>query len=259
MKLMRTFNLLFLPVLLLFWLPKGHAQQSKDTEQVLFVGNSLTFFWNMPQMVSAMAATQGISLEAAHSTVGGSNLEQHWKGEKNTQTRKRMDGQKWDRIIFGDHSRSTIDAPERFREYSSLFVEEARKQGAEPLLYLTWAYKSNPLMQDQITRAYLDLGKELNCRVVPAGPLWEQARQLRPDLELFFDDKHPSPDGAYLTALLFYKVLTGKPVSGLPDRLQMKTDKGETLYLVFVLPETGDFLRNLVDRFDVSPYNFTRS
>jgi len=224
--------------------------QEKEVTNVLMVGNSFTFFWNMPQLVDAMAKNQGVRLMVRQSTVGGSNLKQHWNEEKGTVTRKLLREQKWDYVILGDHSLSTIDFPDRFTEYGENFSREIKSFGAEPMLYLTWSYKSNPLMQSTITSEYMNLAKKLNIAVVPVGPIWMRARELRPDLELYFDDKHPSADGSYLIALIVYKAITGKSVDEIPNRITTVDKNGEKLYLSFISPETGTFFRTLVDNTD---------
>ncbi|AEM69588.1 hypothetical protein Murru_0537 [Allomuricauda ruestringensis DSM 13258] len=230
------------------------AQEKQGPINILFVGNSFTYFWNMPQLVEAMAETQGVDIAARQSTVGGSNLEQHWKSEKETITRQLLEEKKWDYVVFGDHSLSTIEAPERFKEYGAKFAELVRSKGAEPIFYMTWAYKSNPLMQETITQGYMDLATELNAKVFPVGPVYMKARTFRPDLELYFDDKHPSSDGTYLIALTITKLLTGESITDVPDRLITVDKNDEKLYLSFVLPTTGNFLRQLVDEMNFEPY-----
>ena len=74
--------------LLAFCSLQALAQDAAPPKRILFVGNSFTYFYNLPQVVAAMAASQGVSLETRQSTVGGSNLEQHWQEEKGTQTRR---------------------------------------------------------------------------------------------------------------------------------------------------------------------------
>tara|TARA_R110002050_G_scaffold190539_2_gene325224 strand:- start:22334 stop:22972 length:639 start_codon:yes stop_codon:yes gene_type:complete len=204
----------------------------------------------MPQLVAAMAKENGQAIEVHQSTVGGSTLEQHWKAEKGTHTRELLDENTWDYVVLGDHSLSTISTPEKFEEYGEKFVELIRSKGAEPILYVTWAYKSNPLMQKTITTKYLELAEKLKTKIFPVGPIWKQARELRPDLELYFDDKHPSPDGAYLIALIITKSLTEKTLEDIPNRVITVDATGEKLYLSFVLPETGVFFRQLVDETD---------
>jgi hypothetical protein len=49
----------------------------------------------MPELVSAMAESQGVSINSYQSTVSGSSLEQHWKGEKDLLTRKKIAENNW--------------------------------------------------------------------------------------------------------------------------------------------------------------------
>ena len=240
-----AFLILLLPALL--------VSQEKNTEKVLFVGNSFTFFWNMPQMVEAMAKDHGVNLETFQSTVGGSNFEQHWKKEKGTKTREMLENEEYDYVVLQDHSMSTIDHPERFTTYAKKLIDKVREMNAEPLLSMTWAYDSNPLMQKTIRSSYLDLGKETGTKVVPVGAIFMKAREERPDLKMYFDDKHPSSDGSYLIALIYYKFFTGNSVTEIPNRLSTKDAEGNLMYLSFVLPETGAFLRQLVEEYDMEP------
>jgi len=244
-RLRSLFIILLLPAVLF---------SQENTEKVLFVGNSFTYFWNMPHMVEAMAKDQGVNLETAQSTVGGSSLEQHWKEEKGTETRKMLEKGNWDRVVLQDHSMSTIDAPESFKTYATKLIDQVNEKGAEPLLSMTWAYDSNPLMQETIGSSYIKLGEKTGVKVVPVGSIFMKAQQARPDLKMYFDDKHPSPEGSYLIALIYYKYLTGNTVKNIPNRLITKDSEGDQLYLNFVLPETGAFLRQLVEDFDMESF-----
>ncbi|MDR5591908.1 DUF4886 domain-containing protein [Christiangramia sp. SM2212] len=252
MKINLKRHLLGLSLLLLF-LPAAIFAQEKS-EEILFVGNSFTYFYNMPQMLEAMAKDQGVDLRTSQSTVGGSNLAQHWSKEKGTETRSILENEKFDYVVLQDHSMSTIDAPERFTTYASKLINLVKEKGAEPLLSMTWAYDSNPLMQETISTSYIQLGKETKVKVVPVGSIFMQAQKVRPDLKMYFDDKHPSSDGSYLIALIYYKYFTGKSVLDIPNRLITKDSEGDKLYLCFVLPETGAFLRQLVEDFDMGSF-----
>ncbi len=229
--------------------------QNKQETDILFVGNSFTYFWNMPQMLEAMAESQGLNIKTTQSTVGGSTLEEHFNQKKNTQTIKLLDSVKYDYVVLQDHSLATIDNPKDFDEYSKKLSELIRKKGAKPVLYMTWGYHSNPLLQEIITPAYNNMAKELSSKVNPVCPIIMYARQMRPDLKMYFDDKHPSPEGSYLIALVFYKAFTGKSVLDIPDRLTTIAYDGEPLYLIFIPSETGNFLRQLVEGFEFTDIN----
>lgn len=248
----KTINVLLLTLGILLSVHSPSMAQAKEQEpiRVLFVGNSFTYFFNLPQVVAAMAKSQGVEIITRQSTVGGSTLEQHWKEERGTRTRKLLDSLKWDYVILNNHSLITVNGPDEFIDYSTRFVELIRSKGAEPIIMQTWGYKSNPLLIRPIMNGYAQLGKATQADVVPAGELFMEARKWRPDLELFQDDKHPSSNGTYLLGLTFFKYFTGLPTSEIPTRLTTIDQDGEKLYLLFMSQEDADFLQQLVDDYD---------
>lgn len=222
-----------------------------DTLKVLFVGNSYTYFWNLPQTVEAMSAfSDGKYIVARQSTAGGTTWKQHWEGEKDLQSKQLIENGQWDIVIIQNHSRSAVDNLNQFMEYGSRFVELIKNRGAKPLLYMTWAREYNPLMQKEISNGYNALGAKNNVEVVPVGEVWEAARKLRPDLRLYDPDgSHPSTLGAYLTACVFYSYLLEEPSSGLPERIHGKDGNGEKLYLSIMSKTDAEFMQNMVDNF----------
>jgi len=225
----------------------SHGLYAQDTTRVLFVGNSFTYFYNVPQGVEAMAAQQGVALQCRQSTVGGSTLEQHWLEKKGTQTRKRLEEEPWDIVVLQNHSLSSIRDSASFMEYGMKFAEEVRSKGAEPVFMMTWAYDSNPLMQDRIRNMYQKLAALTDAGLIPVGSVFEQCRIIRPDIDLFFDDKHPSEIGSYLVALTCTQFLTEKTVMRLPNRITTQDRNGEKLYLFFLHAPDADYLQQLVD------------
>lgn len=234
-------------VLVLCFLFVGTVSAQKDTLRVLFVGNSFTYFYNLPQVVASMAKSQGTALITRQSTVGGSNLEQHWKEERGTKTRRMIEDHSWDYVVFNDHSLSPIETPDRFMEYGKKFADLVREKGAKPVFMMTWAYDSNPLMQPELTRMYKLLCQETGADCVPCGPLFAEARHWRPDMRMFDDDKHPSSNGTYLLGLAFYKFFSGASTVGMPHRLTTLDIDGEKLYLIFMSEEDAGFFQQLVD------------
>jgi hypothetical protein len=75
-------------VLLLFsflLLGSSMIAQSEGPQRILFVGNSYTYFWNLPQHVALMAQEGGVELHTQQSTAGGVNWGQHHPGRERTE------------------------------------------------------------------------------------------------------------------------------------------------------------------------------
>ncbi len=246
-----TFKKLFtlvLAVSLLILAPHvSFSQESpKEPLRVLFVGNSFTYFYNLPQVVAAMAESQGKEIITRQSTVGGSDLGQHWRKEKGTKTMGLLETENWDYVVFNNHSTSPIDSQDEFYDYGKKFADLVKSKGAQPVFMQTWAYKSNPLMQPAITTAYGNLAEETGSLLVPGGMLFQQVRQWRPDMNMFFDDKHPSSNATYLLGLAFYRFFTNDSLEKIPARITTNDKDGELLYLLFVQNEDADFLKQVV-------------
>jgi hypothetical protein len=96
--------------------------------------------------------------------------------------------------------------------------------GAEPVLFLTWAsrdgllsagYEDYAAMQAGIEAGYLEVGSEIGAMVAPAGVAWQRALEQNPQLALWQRDGiHPSPEGTYLAARVFYATLLGQSPEG---------------------------------------------
>ena len=98
----------------------------------------------------------------------------------------------------------------------------------------------NPYWQKSITEQYTSLSNSLpGSELVPVGPAWQRARELRATLPLYdADQSHPSALGQYLTACVFYGVFMKKSPLGLPNRLTCEDQMGEKIYLN-IQAETG--------------------
>lgn len=222
--------------------------QAARPQRALFIGNSYTYFWNLPQSVAAMAESQGIDLDTRQSTIGGANLGQHWRGDRELTSLDEVQSGRYDAVIIQDHSLRAIDHPDSLLLYGRQFGEAIKAEGGRVYLYLTWARKWDPYMQAEITARYTELAEMIDATIVPVGPAWARARELRPDLELYDPDHHhPSAIGTYLTACVFYGVLTGQSPVGLPSRLTTIDQNGELLYLNILTAGDAQFCQRVAE------------
>jgi len=90
-------------LLIALWAP-FHASfaQENQPKSVLFVGNSYTYFWNLPQQVALLAAAGGSELVTRQSTVGGINLGTHWRGERGLESRALIESGRFDAVVIQD-------------------------------------------------------------------------------------------------------------------------------------------------------------
>ncbi len=212
--------------LLLIGLSAGNSSAAEPLEQVqvLFIGNSFTFFHDMPKMVAELAkAGKQRPLNFVQVAPGGCTLEKHWKDGKALMA---IQSRKWDFVVLQEQSQRPLLNKDSMFDYAKRLNAEIEKQGAKTLLYMTWAYKDKPDDQKAITESYLELAKEINAEIAPAGLAWQEA--ILADKELILherDKKHPNVTGSYLAACVFYATIYGKSPEGLPGSIGKLTDE----------------------------------
>ena len=83
-----------------------HAGQSKDEIHVLFIGNSLTYYHDLPKMIAELAkAGKQPPLRHERETPGGCTFEKHWKDGK---ALAKIQSRKWDYVVLQDQSQAPL-------------------------------------------------------------------------------------------------------------------------------------------------------
>jgi hypothetical protein len=110
---------------------------------------------------------------------------------------------RYDMVVMMDCSQCPIHPTlkQSFFDTAKAHAATVRAAGAEPVLFLSWAYQDAPQMTAELAAAYRQAGAANGMRVVPAGPAFAASIAKRPDLNLYAPDKrHPSLAGTYLAA-----------------------------------------------------------
>ena len=186
--------------------------------KVLFIGNSFTYYNNSVhrhyrQLILASGIHSEETSRAEIMTISGGHLPEHEGGFKHV-----LAIDDWDVVVMQGHSLGPISegTAEPFRQAARKFAKLARKQGARPVFFMTWAYTDRPEMTPQLDRAYTEIARELDAEVVPVGLAFATVTAERPDLPLRTDDaRHPTLAGTYLAACTFFAALYGQSPGGL--------------------------------------------
>jgi hypothetical protein len=206
--------------------PRARARANTPAQpalRVLFVGNSHTFYNDMPRTILqlAAAANEARTLEAVLEVSGGATLAGHLADRR---VQEHLRTGRWDYVVLQEQQqRPTVAQPylesEFFAPARTLDVL-IRAAAARTVLYMTPARLDGDrprlpndtfeAMQERSRQNHLHLGRELGAIVAPVGSAWARLHGQYPEQPLWAADRyHPSPHGSYLTACVLYGVLYG--------------------------------------------------
>ncbi len=189
---------------------------SKPTINVLFIGNSYTYYNDMPKMLENITLAHPSATHAIHAekvTMGGADFKQHWQDKR--AAAKIMD-RAWDYVVLQDQSTTMLykNAARESYFYAQQFNDLIKKSGAKTILYATWPrkpgheiYKHFPkgygYMKEIINSYYYTMAKNLGAGIVYTSDIWDAARQQHVTV-YHSDGSHPSIYGSYFIALKFF-------------------------------------------------------
>ncbi|MEO9966094.1 MAG: hypothetical protein ABJF11_09915 [Reichenbachiella sp.] len=175
----------------------------------------------MPEIVKNIAEQNGESCMVTLSVSGGVSLKDHWEGNSGLQTKTLIEKERFDFVVLQDQSLAPIIEAEKTLSYGKKLADLAIQQGAQIIIYQTWARKNNPDSQSKLDATFEKLALNTGAKIAPVAKAWHLTKRDFPVIELYDPDgSHPSELGSFLTALIFYKTIYKKSAIGsdfLPD------------------------------------------
>lgn len=192
----------------------------EDGGDVLFVGNSLTYANDLPEMVRALALASGETLRVGMVANPDWSLEDHWNGGAARSAIRRG----WKVVVLQQGPSSLPESRELLIEYARRFAGEIRAAGARPALYAVWPSRARFGDFERASESYRLAAEEVDGTLLPAGEAWRAAWRADPDLALYSPDGlHPSPAGTYAAALVIYARLLDRSPVGAPATLTLRS------------------------------------
>ncbi|MBQ3125571.1 MAG: SGNH/GDSL hydrolase family protein [Clostridia bacterium] len=175
--------------------------------KILFIGNSHTYYNELPRMVRDLFAAVGRRVDVVMETEGGKGIIYHCE-RKDALFNIRHGG--YDVIVLQD--KATHFSAEEFMQGMDTIAEKGLSQtDARRVLYMPWANQGKPEEQSPMTAAYLAAAAKHHCTLAPVGEIWPSLLANHPDLELYRPDgNHATPLGSYLAATTLFYTISGR-------------------------------------------------
>ena len=199
----------------------------KKQYSVLFIGNSMTYFHDMPTAIfEKMVKAAGIDVTVRSVTAGGRFLWEHLALDDEPARAAKAalaadQAGAYDFVVLQEGMPDLYTKTESFYEAVRTLAGMVRDLGAKPVLYARMGnQKGNPELDDPkctyenvyetIVKAHETISGELDIPGAWAGKAAHDLNEMELSFDLYAQDKsHPSYAGSYIAALCVFTVLFG--------------------------------------------------
>jgi hypothetical protein len=208
--------------LILFFLSLIRFVNAQNTEKILFIGNSMTFYNNMPTLFQQIANSKGKNVQTQLYAIGGTGFVDHVNDHNVYDT---IASQKWDAVILqpGTGESYGLSFPTSITiERGNRLIDSIRKYSpcAKIILYeISNGIESNSsgsgnyanyfATQTRIKDSITAIAKGMQISFTPAGECFKHHYTSNKDLLLHqsYNDVHPNLNGSYLVACSIFNTL----------------------------------------------------
>lgn len=193
---------------------ENHLEKCSDPEKpdlsILFIGNSFTYYDNMPLQLVNLAKERfpDKQLRVYFQAGPGLKLGMHAEDKRTQETL--LNNGKWDIVVLQDQSEMALRpfTTQIMRLNCRWFDKRIKQVHGKTALLMTWCDLSLPDDQVPISKGYRDVARQLKATVIPAGELFLEVTQKSPEISLYGEDQHhPSHYGSFLVACLTENIL----------------------------------------------------
>ena len=198
-----------------------------ESLKVLFVGNSLTYYHDMPAIMSGLIWQEQPDrpLKIAMVTGPGASLRDHYRSGKLKEVLHEHGP--WDWVVLQEKGGLPLAQSEEVQHYTRLLAKQVRDSGARPIVYVDWM---NPPVFEGNEYGYYAIARHLQIDIVPVGDIWHALREKLPNCRLLrADGIHPNFVGSYVVAYACASTFLGKAPEHLPSDFVFRLPSGDQL------------------------------
>jgi hypothetical protein len=203
----------------------GPQLANREGRPILFVGNSLTYYNDLPLIVESLAdsipgLTPDQRLNVAMVAFPDYALIDHWSEGSAVRA---LEQNKWNVVVLQQGSSALDESRVLLRDWTKKFDEKIRAAGARTGMYAVWPFASRQFDFDRVNESYTLAAQDVNGMLFPVGEAWRAAWRRDPNLALYATDGlHPTVRASYLGGLVITSMLLDKSPVGMPAQIKLR-------------------------------------
>lgn len=173
--------------------------------KILFVGNSLTYFNNLPELVELEAASKDIDLKANSITKGNYAIVDHWADGI---VQQEIKSQQYDFVVIQQGPSSQEEGYQMLMDGGKDYANLCEANDTQLAYFMVWPSRQYYYTFDGVIRNYTESAKANNALLCPVGKIWKEHFDVTNDFSYYGPDGfHPSLEGSKVAAEVIVKSL----------------------------------------------------
>lgn len=169
---------------------------------ILFVGNSLTYYNNLPELVNLIAKCDSVEMTYQMLALPNYALEDHWN-EGRVITEIKTD--KYDFVVVQQGPSSQQEGRTMLLNDGLKLAKLCAENKTRLAFYTVWPSKARLMDFPDVMETYRLAADSTKGILCPAGKAWLKVWENYPEFKLYGeDDFHPNYKGSLLAALVIY-------------------------------------------------------
>lgn len=182
--------------------------EPNDTVSILFVGNSLTYSNNLPELVKNNAKQKGIQVETSMIALPNYAILDHWD---DGEVQKQIATGNYDYVIIQQGPSSQAFGREVLFEYGTKYKSLCDKNGAKLCYFMVWPSLTYYHTFDGVIKNHTEAATFNNAILLPVGNVWKTHFDETEDFDYYGSDGfHPSLKGSTIAAEVIVTTLFKK-------------------------------------------------
>lgn len=182
------------------------SSNASNTEfNILFIGNSLTYTNNLPELVKKRAKLKGIEIDTKMIAFPNYAIADHWN---DGQVQKLIARKKYDFVIIQQGPSSQNDGRKMLIEYGKEYSSLCKLNDTKLCYFMVWPSLNNYHTFDGVINNHKDAASINDSILLPVGEVWKDYIDSTNSFEYYSSDGfHPSLKGSQIAAKVIVEYL----------------------------------------------------
>lgn len=180
-------------------------EASKTEVNILFIGNSLTYTNNLPELVRKEARLKSIEVTTHMIAHPNYALADHWA---DGQIQKKIASGQYHFVVVQQGPSSQAEGRAMLLEYGSLIKKLCEEHQAKLAFFMVWPARANYHTFPGVIANHTEAAQQTNSILCPVGQVWKIHMDATKDFSYYSADEfHPSLAGSQSAAEIIVNAL----------------------------------------------------